>query len=341
LINFSPLLPAVVLLVFIADTATPAVAQLPQSSAVAVQSTDNHSSSGPERQVIRNAVITNLQQHYFDAGVARRVVDAVEAHKRDEDDSPAVSDGTFAADLTKQMRDASHDPHLKVIYMAQPVPQASPEQFRRMLDDLKKNNCDFRKTEMLPRGIGYLKFDAFLSPSDCGSVAIAAMTSLNKANALILDLRDNIGGTAEMVSLIASYLFDHPVYLFDPRGLPSVHSWTSSPVAGSRLANKPIYILVSHTTISAAEQFTYDMKMLKRAVVIGEVTAGGAHVGTYYPIDAHFGLVVPESRSVNPYSSVDWEGVGVTPDIKVPPDSALQAAIRLARLHHVSGCPQP
>jgi C-terminal processing protease CtpA/Prc len=173
------------------------------------------------------------------------------------------------------MRDASHDLHLQVIYMAKPVPQSSPEQFQRMLNDLKKDNCNFKKVEMLPQGIGYLKLDAFLHPNDCGKVANAAITSLNSASVLIIDLRDNIGGTSEMVSLIASYLFDHPEYLFDPRRMPSPQSWTLSPVAGSRLADKPVYILTSHTTISAAEQFTYDMKMLKRATIVGEVTARG------------------------------------------------------------------
>jgi hypothetical protein len=306
-------------------------AQLPKSPSTATQSSDSHSMLEPERQRVLDAVITNLQQHYFDADVARRVVDALTAHERDGDDSAAVDHEAFAAALTKQMRDASHDLHLEVIYMAKPVPQASPEQFQRMLDDLKRDNCNFRKVEILPHGIGYLKFDAFLSPSDCGKIATAAMASLNNANALIIDLRDNKGGTAEMVSLIASYLFDHPEYLFDPRRLPSQQSWTSSPVAGSRLADKPVYILTSHTTISAAEQFTYNMKMLKRATIVGEVTAGGAHAGVYHPIDTHYGVVIPESRSINPYSPVDWEGVGVMPDIKVPADAALQTALRLSR----------
>jgi C-terminal processing protease CtpA/Prc len=41
----------------------------------------------------------------------------------------------------------------------------------------------------------------------------AAMASLNDADALIFDLRDNTGGFESMVSLLASYLFDHPEYM--------------------------------------------------------------------------------------------------------------------------------
>ena len=58
-----------------------------------------------------------------------------------------------------------------------------------MLADLQKDNCSFKKIEILPHNIGYLKLDAFLNPSDCGATAAAAMASLNGVNVLIFDLR--------------------------------------------------------------------------------------------------------------------------------------------------------
>jgi retinol-binding protein 3 len=51
------------------------------------------------------------------------------------------------------------------------------------------------------------------------------MASVDNADALIFDLRNNRGGTAEMVSLISSYLFDHLEYMFDPRRVPTRQSW--------------------------------------------------------------------------------------------------------------------
>jgi C-terminal processing protease CtpA/Prc len=59
-------------------------------------------------------------------------------------------------------------------------------------------------------------------------------------------------------------------------------------------------MLTPWTTTSAAEQFTYDLKMLKRATVIGEVTAGGAHAVVWHRIDDHYGVAIPENRAVNP-----------------------------------------
>jgi hypothetical protein len=282
------------------------------------------------RRRVLDAVIADLKQHYFDPAVAQRMADALVAHQRRGDDASATGGKDFAALLTTQMRDVSHDMHLEVVYSATPLPQPSPQEFSRMLADLQKDNCLFRKIQILPRNIGYLKLDAFLDPSGCGPTATAAMASLNHTDALIFDLRDNRGGTAEMVSLISSYLFDHPEYMFDPRRVPTPQSWTSSPVPGSKLANKPVFILTSSTTISAAEQFTYDLKMLKRATIVGEITAGGAHAGIWHRIDDHYGIAISEVKAVNPFSKVDWEGVGVEPDVKVKAADALEKAQRLA-----------
>ena len=143
------------------------------------------------------------------------------------------------------------------------------------------------------------------------------MASLNQAHAIIFDLRDNTGGFPDSVSLIAGYLFDHPEYMYGPRGAPTVDSWTNSPVPGNKLADKPVYVLTSGSTWSGAEQFSYDLKMLKRATLVGETTRGGAHAGVFHRIDDHFGMGIPEEKAINPFGKADWEGVGVQPDVDV------------------------
>ena len=143
-----------------------------------------------------------------------------------------------------------------------------------------------------------------------------------------------VGWTGEInsstVSLIAAYLFDHPEYRYDPRVSPTPQSWTLSPVAGNRLADKPVYVLTSGSTISAAEQFCYDLKMLKRMTLVGETTRGSAHAGVFHRIDDHFGMGIPEVRAVNPFSKTDGEGTGVEPDVKVKAPEALETAEKLA-----------
>ncbi len=157
------------------------------------------------------------------------------------------------------------------------------------------------------------------------------MTYLNHADAVIFDLRDNRGGSPEMVQLIGAYLFDHPEYWYNPRESTTEQSWTRSPVPGSELAGKPVFVLTSARTASGAEQFSYDLKMLKRATLIGETTAAAAHSGVFHRLDDHFGMGIPEVKAINPYSTNDWAEVGVEPDIKVSASNALEAALKLAR----------
>src|SRR5713226_1439055 len=288
-----------------------------------------------ERKRLLNAVIDNLKKHYVDPEIARKTADALLAHEKNGDDDKVTDRRAFADLLTKQLREVSHDMHLEVAYSREPWPVLRPEptaeDLARYRKALEQDNCTFKKVEILPHNIGYLKLNAFPDPSVCRETATAAMASLNHADAIIFDLRDNRGGYSSMVSLISAYLFDHPEYMYDPRESPTQQSWTLSPVPGNRLADKPVYVLTSGSTISAAEQFCYDLKMLRRVTLVGETTRGSAHAGGFHRIDDHFGMGIPEAKAINPFSKADWEGTGVEPDVKVKAAEALETAEKLAK----------
>jgi len=287
-----------------------------------------------ERQRVIDQAIANLKRFYFDQKVAQKTADILLLHEKNGDDDAATQGEAFAGLVTAQMRDASHDMHLIMEYSQDPLPEGPPaetaESRERYREAMLQQNCMFRKVELLARNVGYLKLDFFPDASVCRSTAKTAMASLNDADAIIFDLRDNTGGFEDMVSLIASYLFDHPEFMYSPRGAPTENSWTRSPVPGNRLADKPAYVLTSSTTWSGAEQFSYDLKMLKRATLVGETTQGGAHAGAFHRIDDHFGMGIPEEKAINPFGKADWERVGVEPDVKVKAADALETAQKLA-----------
>jgi C-terminal processing protease CtpA/Prc len=104
---------------------------------------------------------------------------------------------------------------------------------------------------------------------------------------------------------------------------------THSPVRNSRLGNKPVYILTSSRTVDGAEQFVFNLKMLKRATVIGERTRGETHSGPFYRNDDHLGI--PMKPLTNSYGKPDWEGTGIAPDVEVKASDALQIAEESAR----------
>jgi hypothetical protein len=288
-----------------------------------------------QRKSAIDGAIANLKQYYVYPDVAQKMADALLAHQT-SGDYDAVTDGeTFADLLTWHMRDVSHDYHLWLGYSrVSPFPlEPPPEVIARGRKFLELSNCWFAKIEILPHNIGYLQLNAFPDPSECESAATAAMAKLNSADAIIFDLRYNGGGSRKMVALIATYLFDQPTHLNDFYNRAenlTEQSWTLAPVPGNRLADKPAYVLTSRGTFSGAEEFSYDLKMLKRATIVGEATGGGAHMSSPHRIDDHFAIFVPAARAINPISKTDWEGTGVEPDVKVKAANALAMAEKLA-----------
>jgi C-terminal processing protease CtpA/Prc len=160
------------------------------------------------------------------------------------------------------------------------------------------------------------------------------MNFLADSDTLIFDLRDNHGGAPRMAALIASYLFDEPTHLDDlyDRGKNTVEQlWTFPYMPGKKFTGKAVYVLTSNRTFSVGEEFSFDLKNLKRATLIGETTGGGAHTTAPHRIDDHFFIRVPFGRFMNPITQADWEGTGVAPDIEAAAADALDEALRQAR----------
>ena len=192
------------------------------------------------------------------------------------------------------------------------------------------NNFGFKELKLLPGNIGYLDLRGFVDAKWGGETAVAAMNFLSNASALIIDLRNNGGGSPSMIQLITSYLYGpEPVHLNTFYYRPSnsfSETWTLKEVQGKRRPDIPVYILTSNKTFSAAEEFTYNLKNLKRATIIGETTGGGAHPGGVVPAGDRFTIFVPNGRAINPITKTNWEGTGVKPDIEVKAADALHTA---------------
>lgn len=291
-----------------------------------------------ERDRVIKGSIANLNEYYVSSKVAQRIADALTTHERNGDDNAETDGGFFAEMLTAQMQVVSHDEHLRVVYKPYKTPESvsvgpTPQEIVHYREAMKRNNCTFEEVRILPHNIGYLKFSAFPDVDVCRSTVESVMKSLRHASAIIFDLRDNRGGDPRMVALMCSYLFDRRTHLndiYDRHENTTQEFWTSSPIAGNTLADKPVYVLTSATTFSGAEEFSNDLKNLKRATLVGETTAGGAYLVQERRIDEHFSIQVPFGRPINPITKTDWEGTGVKPDVKVSAAVALDTAEKMA-----------
>ena len=159
------------------------------------------------------------------------------------------------------------------------------------------------------------------------------MESLRYADALILDMRSNLGGNPGTVALLASYLFETPgQLLFEivPREGETKSYYTESPPATHRDGRRPVFVLTAATTFSAGEGLAFILQDQARAEVVGEVTAGAANPGRGYPVGDYFQVVVPNARVRSAVTGRNWEGVRVIPDIQTTEGEALQVAHRRA-----------
>lgn len=288
-------------------------------------------------RVIKNAEKL-LNAFYVYPNIGKTLSAALEV-RRKRGDYRAITDGDILATrLSDDLRSISHDRHISVGFTRGIVPADGPN--RRPDSDPKvgeqalAGNCGFEKAEHLQPNIGYLKLNQFAEPKFCAPTAISAMEFLSNSDALIIDLRDNRGGAPGMVALICSYLFGQLTHLDDIYAREkntTEQTWIMPFVPGKSLAGKPVFVLTSQKTFSAAEEFSYDLKNLKRATLIGETTGGGAHTVAPHRVDEHFFIEVPFGRILNPVTQKDWEGTGVEPDIKVDAADALEEALKRAR----------
>jgi C-terminal processing protease CtpA/Prc len=107
--------------------------------------------------------------------------------------------------------------------------------------------------------------------------------------------------------------------------------WTLADVPGEKLPDVPLFVLTSSRTFSGAEEFTYNLKTRERALIIGETTGGGANPGGTFPINDRFSIFIPTGRAINPVTGINWEGTGVTPDVTVSSNTALDVALEYAQ----------
>jgi hypothetical protein len=135
-----------------------------------------------------------------------------------------------------------------------------------------------------------------------------------------------------MIRFICGYLFEEKQHLINwtiRAENTTVQSYSADFVPGRRLTDQPVYVLTSSRTFSAAEEFTFDLRNLERATVVGDTTGGGGHTvaGYTFAFDGfRIGIRLPYGRAHNPENNEGWEGVGVIPHIAVPADQALEAA---------------
>ena len=272
-----------------------------------------------------HAVTDVFEREYFDAALGSTVAEEIERRLAAGRYAGAGDPVALATALTADFFELTKDKHVVV---AVPRPRAGGGGGGSERRDVP-TTAGFRRTEIIAGNIGVLELAFFMRPVEHRDALAAAMHALQPADALIIDMRANGGGSPDTVALLISYLIEGTAQsLFDivHRDGSKDSYRTPDEAPATRNARRPIYVLTSARTFSAGEGLAFLLKELKRAVVIGEVTAGAANPGRAYPAGELFEITVPNGRVVSAIGRANWEGRGVTPDLIVPAAEALLVA---------------
>jgi hypothetical protein len=284
-------------------------------------------SSTDTNQMI-NKLSEALKKNYVFEDKAYKMSDMllVNLSKGKYDNSKSFKD--LADELTDDLREVVPDKHLRIQFGSR-TPPSNPDPDREYFPH------GIAEAKLLEGNIGYFDLRGFSNNSIALRNAVSkAMQILDGSKAIIFDMRKNGGGSPSGVQLFCSYFFPEGSEIllnslyFRNRDIKN-DFYTFDKLDGPRFPETPLYILTSSYTFSGGEEFCYNLQTQKRATLIGETTGGGAHPVDGFSLGHDLTAIIPVGRAINPITGTNWEGVGVTPDVIVNTDSALEKALEM------------
>jgi retinol-binding protein 3 len=284
-------------------------------------------------------IVDHLQaavQNYVFPDIATKLQEEIKEHRAQY---RTISDPTALAErLTSDMRAVGNDYHLAVTFSEGLAVRKdlTPEENQHAHAFDRASGYGARSARRLPGNIGYIDL-AYFSPDPDAGVAIAAtMQLIAGTDVLILDLRRNGGGSGETETALISYFFGDSTQLssvveqVDGKIQERQH-WTTPYLQGPRYLGKPVFILTSNHTHSAAEVLVYDLKNMHLATTVGERTSGEATSATgEIDLGYHFSTFIPNGQLISPITHGNYNRIGVQPNVPTAPTDALVTAYTLA-----------
>jgi hypothetical protein len=331
---------AVAALVAVAPAAMPAAAQ-PQPAAQAAQPVDARAVVAEVRRVIAERYVLPERRPALDAVLAEGL-----ASGRYETREPAVLAERINADLERVGRDRhlnfSYNPQQAAI-IANAQNQAAPDRsgYERQV---RAANHGITELRVLPGNIRYMAYDGFMWIGPESAAALDnAMRFLAGGEAVIIDIRRNGGGSPDAVQYLVSHFMEanRPLVTFHMNGRPTPDRLsTLAELPAGRMVGKPLYVLTSGNSASAAEEFAGHIGGYRIGELIGETTAGAGFRNDLVAIPGGFVFSVSVGRAVLASTGRDWEAVGIVPTTAVPVAQALeQAQVRALRRLSASAAP--
>lgn len=176
----------------------------------------------------------------------------------------------------------------------------------------EKISLNYVKSEKID-DLYYIALSSFEGKSAAQFQKALDETKKSGSKGLIIDLRNNPGGTLETVLDIADDILDKGVILTikSKNGSEKVYK-----ADDEKSFNIPICILVNSNTASAAEVLTAALSDNKKATVVGTKTYGKGVVQSIFMLGDSSALKITASKYYTP-NNICINKIGITPDIVV------------------------
>lgn len=297
--------------------------------------------SRQEIAVAVDTIAALLKRNYvYEEKGAQIAAHLLEQHKQNAF-SGATDWRIFDSLATAILRGYGKDGHLYVRYdpeqvkairseMNMKAPAPGEDDFHHGKAAAEKN-YGFRELRILEGNVGYIRLSEMNFSIKSRPLLYAAMQFVARTKALVIDLRNNGGGGSEVGPVFESFFLpaNTPLLEFKNREgkIKKDMTWNRLP---QEKYDKPLYILVDKGTASAAEAFTYVLQAHKRAIVIGQPSAGAANMNTFYPVNDEVFVSISTMAPSLPGTQESWEQKGVQPDHVTASEQELPMTEKLA-----------
>jgi len=185
--------------------------------------------------------------------------------------------------------------------------------------------------EMLPGGYGYIKISSFFD-NDVLSIQVWERAiqyfNDNQVPGVILDLRQNGGGSGWLADQMAAYFFEEEIVVGNiaryNRGSGEFYMDPGDeqrmiPPRAELQYHGPVVVMVGPACTSACEFFSYNMTINDRAIIVGQYPSEGAGGSVeQFLMPENLTVQITIGRAVDAQGNIHLEGQGVIPDVKVP-----------------------
>ncbi len=308
-----------------------------------------------QRTAVVQDIARKLTDGYLYADKGKEFAEYLETRLAEGAYDDLVERRAFAAQLSAELFELSNDKHLKIM-LAQPggAPAGGGRTMIRRrvsgdpgdegggptrvqdggswpgMPDFRRVNHGFQELRLMEGNVGYIDLRTFSPSPDALARVDAVMAFFDSVDALIIDIGRNPGGAGTIIPYLSGYLFSEPTHLSNSfqRGMEEPHErWTAKDIKGRLRPDLPVFLVTSRGTGSAAESFTFGLKVTERVTLVGERTAGAGNFGdTLRPLPEGFQMFLPIGSTYDPRTGKGFEAEGIEPDYAVPYADAVREA---------------